>query len=777
MANEIGTTLLNSLTGSTFDIGNMAKVLAEAEVAGPKAILENNQEKVTTELDALKYLQSNLNAFNTYVNALSSPDLFSQKTASSSNSDIVSVTASSSANLASFQIESKQLAQAHTQVANKVYSSASDTVSSGTLQLSVGGQTHDITVDSSNNTLEGLQKVINNGDYGVTASIINNGSGYQMMFTSKQTGLASEVSVSGLSDFDTDGLTTTANAQDAVMVLNGLTVTSSTNQFDEVIEGVSFQLNSASPGTPQSISIGQDSENIMDSVKSFVDVYNQLDTILDELGSYNTDDLTQAELDSEEYQYYGDLAGSSLLRSVRSQISEAMSGTIGELSGNYNSLATIGLSLNRDGSMSLDEETLSAVMNSNMSAVSSLFSKGGTSDDPLINVLSGNERTETGSYDLDITQLAERATVSGGAVTTTGDQKVAGSGLTDVNAALEIAAGASFDLTLGAGPTTTIDLSSIAGTYSTKEDVAAAIQAQIDVNSMNATIAYDTAQGRFEISSNTGEGALTLSNVSGLSNQGFSTTDYAGEDLIDLTSGASFDVSIDGSTSTSLSLAAGRYTLSELASGMTNSINSSTDVQAAGGSVSISTDGGILSISSNRYGSSSDVTLTNFSGLANGGLSADLTDVGQNVDGTITTSSGTLNIGAYADATDGRKVKISDFAVISGNDAEVRGLEFEVLGGVTGARGTITYAQGFASTVEETINNLFADDTGLISQRISSLTDKSSEYDDRATEIDAKYEQLLLKYQLQFSALQSILSSSEQTRDYLTATFSNNNNN
>ena len=85
MANEIGTTLLNSLTNSSFDIGGMSKVLAEAEVAGPKAILERSQTKVNTELDAIKYMQANLSAFTSYVTDLSSPDLFSNKSASSSD--------------------------------------------------------------------------------------------------------------------------------------------------------------------------------------------------------------------------------------------------------------------------------------------------------------------------------------------------------------------------------------------------------------------------------------------------------------------------------------------------------------------------------------------------------------------------------------------------------------------------------------------------------------------------------------------------------------------
>jgi flagellar hook-associated protein 2 len=161
--------------------------------------------------------------------------------------------------------------------------------------------------------------------------------------------------------------------------------------------------------------------------------------------------------------------------------------------------------------------------------------------------------------------------------------------------------------------------------------------------------------------------------------------------------------------------------------------------------------------------------------MANAGLASDLTDIGQNVDGTLTTASGTLNIGAYASSEDGRQVKVSDFAVIGGEEAEVRGLQFEVLGGVIGARGSVTYAQGFASLIEETVNNLFDGDAGLVSQRIESLNNKNDRYDEKATDIDARYEKMLFKYQVQFSVLQSIIASSEQTRDYLTATFSNSN--
>lgn len=778
MANEIGTTLLNSLTNSTFDIGNMAKVLAEAEVAGPRTILDSNREKSTTELDALKYLQSNLQAFQTYVTDLSSPDMFSEKVATSGNESLVSVTSTSTAALGSYQIESRQLAQSHTLVANKGFTSPADTISAGTLAIDVSGQSYNITVDASNNTLEGLQKVINNGDYGITASIINNGGSYQMMFTSKETGAASEISVSGLSDFDTGGFTVTSEAQDAVMVVNGLTVTNSTNTFDKVIEGVTFQLNGTSPGQVNKVSVDQDTQNVTDTITSFVDVYNQLDTILDELGSYDKSELTQEELESAEYEYYGDLAGSSLLRSVKSQVKDALSGAIDEISGSFRSLADIGVSFNREGQLDLDSAQLSSVLSSNMQAVSDLFSKGGNSDDPLINVVTGSEKTQSGNYALDITQLAERATVVGGATISSTDERVAADRVVDSAAALTIDAGASFDLTIGA-QTHTVDLSSVAGTYSTKADVSTQIQSQMDAmfGAGVASIAFDTSQSRFEITSTTGNGVADILASSGMSNQGFSGGAYSGEVLIDLASDASFTASVNASTASAVTISAGRYTESELAITMANNINNNADVKAAGAEVSVTTSGGAFSVTSTRFGSGSNIDLTGFTNFTNAGFSANLNDAGQNVDGTITTASGTLNLGAYADFTDGRKIKISDFAVIGGNEAEVRGLEFEVLGGLTGARGSITYAEGFASKLEATIDTLFEGNTGLVSQRIDSLNDKMSEYSEKEEKIDLRYEKLLLKYQLQFSTLQSLLSSAEQTRNMLSSTFNQNNDN
>ena len=773
MANDIGTTLLNSLTNSTFDSGNMAKVLAEAGVAGPRAILDKKEEKTNTELGALTYLETNIQAFNSYLVDLSSPNIFESRLVTSSDESVVSVQATGEAVSGAYQIESKQLAQANTIVSNKAYSSASDTISTGTLSISVGGQTKDIVIDASNNTLEGLQAIVNNGDYGVNAAIVNNGGQYQIMFTSKNTGAASNITLSGLADFDVNGMTTTSEAQDAVMTINGLNVANSTNDFSNVIDGLSIQLNSVS-SVAQSVSVASDSQKIVDTVSNFVEVYNQLDTILADLGSYRS--LTAAEQESPEFDYFGDLSGSSLLRDLKGQLRDALSGAIPQLT-DPNTLASVGISFDRDGKMALDSALLNSVATNNLESLSFIFAKGGSSTDPLINVIGGNEETLAGNYALDITQVAERATVSGGAVTYAANEfRANGDRVFDPLAALTVDAGAGLQVSINGAANVAVSLT--AGTYATKEDVATQMQADINAALAGPTVsvAYDSSQSRYELT--TADGTLDLSSLVSMGNQGFSAnTAYTGDPLIDLATPATLDVSIDASTAVTATIGAGKYTLDELSNNLQNTINGLSEVASSGAGVSVSSSGGVLAITSDRYGLASDVSLSNFSGFANAGLTANLTDTGVNVDGTITTASGSLSLGAYVDSADGRKIKISDYAAIGATPAEVRGLEFDVLGGITGARGNIDFSQGFASRLEETIQRLFEDDNGLVKNRIESLSEKSTDYEEKREKLDLRYDKLLLKYKLDFGALQTLLSSTQQTSDFLTATFSNNNNN
>lgn len=682
MANEIGSTLLNTLTNSSFDVGNMAKVLAQATVAGPLSIIDRKSEKFNTELSALNYLQANLKAFNSYAKDLTSPTLFSQRSVTSTNESVVSATVTGSPIPASYNIETLQLAQAHTMVSGTTYGSVSDTVGVIGDKISINGK--EITIDASNNTLEGLQRAINGAGAGVSASVINNAGQYQLMLSANSTGASSQFSVVDL-EVSPGVMSTTAAAlgfdvvrdafnnpmtegRDAIMKLNGVELSSSSNTFDNVIEGVSFNVHSINAGV-QSVSIGQNTSAVVESIRSFVDVYNQLNTILKDVGSYRT--LTAAEMEDPEREFTGDLAGSSVLRELRSQIRDSMTGALTGLTGSFNSLATIGISMQISGELKIDDAVFENAATNNIDALSRLFSSGGASTDPLIKVTSTNEKTQEGSYQIAITQQATRAIV-------TGDSP--------------IATGAALDLTLA--------------------------------------------------------------------------------DQADRT----FQISVDGGSAVSIVMEAKNYnTPEEFVAAMTTAINGNADIAASGARVSASIQGGALVLTSNRFGGGSSIDMSAF---APAGFTVDPAVVnGTNVDGTITMANGsTLNLGAYSDPNDGRKVKISDFAVAAdGSVAGVRGLQFEVSGGAMG--GSIDVTKGYAGKVFEAVNNALDPKSGLIGLRVDSLNSRLGEMEEKREKLDLRFEKMELKYRTQFAMLQSIMSNMQGTRDFLTATYNRSNNN
>src|SRR5690606_17882099 len=130
-------------------------------------------------------------------------------------------------------------------------------IGSGSLTISVGGKTTILDIDSSNNTLEGIAQAINEANVGASAGIIDTGNGYRLVMSSENTGVDNAISISvndadgdntdiaGLSQFSFDGtsnnLTETVQAKDAVVQVNGISISRPTNSIENLIDGVSLE--------------------------------------------------------------------------------------------------------------------------------------------------------------------------------------------------------------------------------------------------------------------------------------------------------------------------------------------------------------------------------------------------------------------------------------------------------------------------------------------------------------------------------------------------------
>ena len=266
--------------GSGLDIEGLVTQLVAAERGPTETRLVQREARATAQLSGFGTLQGALSSLQSAVDTLADTATFSQRSATSSNTDALGVSASADAAAGSFSVSVDRLAQSQS-LASGSFASLTDVVGEGELTLRFGTadvtgadpgpESFDsfsvnadrasatITIDSSNNTLQGVRDAINAADAGVSAAIVNDGEGFRLLLSSTETGAASsiEIQVSDSGDGnnnDTDGLSqlafnTTANnlsqtvaAQDASFSINGLALTSASNNADNVIDGVSLTL-------------------------------------------------------------------------------------------------------------------------------------------------------------------------------------------------------------------------------------------------------------------------------------------------------------------------------------------------------------------------------------------------------------------------------------------------------------------------------------------------------------------------------------------------------
>lgn len=273
--------------------------------------------------------------------------------------------------------------------------------------------TGSVTIDSSDNSLQGIAAAINKAGLGVNASIINDGSGnpYRLVLTSNTTGAASsmKISVDGdsaisnlLSDdpAGTQNLTQSVAAQNTNLTVNGIAITSANNTVSEAIQGVT--LNVAQTGTT-SITVAQNTSGLQSAVSSFVSAYNTLNSTLNAATAYNSSTQTGAIL-----------LGDPGLLTVQTGLRKVLSGAISGLNLNMNSLAQLGITFNStagtggqsDGSLSLNTATLQAALTSNPNGVAAVFGALGSTSDTSVSYKSATAATQPGSYNVVVTQMA-----------------------------------------------------------------------------------------------------------------------------------------------------------------------------------------------------------------------------------------------------------------------------------------------------------------------------------------------------------------------------------
>jgi flagellar hook-associated protein 2 len=273
-----------------------------------------------------------------------------------------------------------------------------------------------VSIGSNNNSLQGIRDAINAANIGVTATIVSDSSAspYHLVISSNKTGATSSMKVSVTGDSALAGLlsydpasstgqkmTQSLAGQDAKLTVNGIAVSSATNTVSEAIQGVTLNVSKAGS---TSLSIARDTSSVQTNVNAFVTAYNTIQKNLASVTSYNIQ--TGAA---------GSLQGDATVLDIKNGIRSVLSKTVSGLSGGLNSLAQIGVTFQKDGSLALDSTVLQKALSNNFNDVAGLFATVGTTSDSLINYAGASTTTTPGHGAVTVTQLATQGYTSGSA--------------------------------------------------------------------------------------------------------------------------------------------------------------------------------------------------------------------------------------------------------------------------------------------------------------------------------------------------------------------------
>ncbi|KWT84074.1 flagellar filament capping protein FliD [Candidatus Magnetominusculus xianensis] len=252
----------------------------------------------SNEISAFGQISSSLAALKTAVAGLTSTNI-STLTATSSNQNVMTATASTKASPGSYEIKVNQLAQEEKVISYAYATDTGVTFKTGTLTVGNAGHTTDIAIDRTNNTLTGIRDAINKSATDVSASIINDGTGYRLIISTKNGGAINGLQVTGSSDgpvgeelsdlsyagSNTSTMTLLQTGSDASFTVDGLTITSHSNTVANVLKGVTLNLQSATSPTRVMLNIGQNSPSSSTGMTAFVKAYNDVLTQLDKVSA------------------------------------------------------------------------------------------------------------------------------------------------------------------------------------------------------------------------------------------------------------------------------------------------------------------------------------------------------------------------------------------------------------------------------------------------------------------------------------------------------------
>ncbi len=354
--------------GSGMDVKALANSLVEAERAPRKEVIDKKISKSEAGISGYSAIKFVLEGLKTSLMDLKDQSDFNSITTRNSQPNSFTLTASATASAGSHTINVTSLAKAERKL-SAGFAASNTPINGGsgmTLNLSVhNGANQPITIEPGKDTPGGIVAAINEANLGVKAQLINTGEAgapYKIMVTG-QTGVLNDFTLTASPNAPDTSVSAVAEsifdfqlqpATNGILNVDGINLTPSTNQLTDLIPGATIDLYAPTTG-PASVDFIRDPTSVKSKMEALVKAYNDANTMLN----------TVSDAKSTVETYGASLAGNSVVNTIRTQLREIIFPRTSSGSNQLSSLRDMGLSLDKDGVMTLDNTKLDSVLSKN----------------------------------------------------------------------------------------------------------------------------------------------------------------------------------------------------------------------------------------------------------------------------------------------------------------------------------------------------------------------------------------------------------------------------
>jgi flagellar hook-associated protein 2 len=358
--------ILQAATGSAstgIDVTSAVNAAVTAAEA-PETDWENQEATLQSQTTALNTLQTdavNIDNDVAALNSLSGP--LSATTVTSSDSSIVTASSASGTASGNHIVSVTSLASTASWASGTVASATTD-LAAGSFTITAAGSKTPTTISTGTGTsdLNDVASTINSDNLGVTASVVTDATGARLAIVSNTSGAASNFTVTAGTGTGALTFASAVTGADASLTVDGIQIDSASNTVTGALPGITLNLLNAAKGTNVSLAVAPDTTQASTAINQFVTDYN---TAISDLNTQFTFSGTGE----------GPLATDSVVRSLQSTLEGALDYTATSASGTTTmpNLSSMGISVNNDGTLTVDSGTLSEALQNNYGDVQNFF--------------------------------------------------------------------------------------------------------------------------------------------------------------------------------------------------------------------------------------------------------------------------------------------------------------------------------------------------------------------------------------------------------------------